>query len=54
LFSGLETYDKLKLIDGLKLESFTKNQFIFNEGDDGDEFYIIESGELECLKVAED
>ncbi len=27
---------------------------VFNQGDDGEYFYIIEDGEVECLKVPED
>lgn len=27
---------------------------VFNQGDDGDYFYIVEDGEVECLKVLED
>ena len=26
-------------------------EFVFKEGDSGEEFYIIESGEVECLKI---
>jgi CRP-like cAMP-binding protein len=28
-----------------------KDNFVFKEGTTGEEFYIIESGEVECLKV---
>jgi CRP-like cAMP-binding protein len=27
-----------------------KDEFVFREGDSGEEFYIIEEGEVECLK----
>lgn len=51
LFKGLEQYEKLKLIDGLQIATYTKDQFVFHEGDTGDKFYIIESGTCDCLKV---
>ena len=48
LFKNLETYQKVKLIDGLKRVSFTDKEFIFHKGDSGDLFYIIEQGKVEC------
>lgn len=42
LFKGLETYEKLKLIDGLKISCFAKGDFVFHEGETGNQFFIIE------------
>ena len=42
LFKTLEPYEKLKLIDGLKIKNFKLNDFVFHEGEQGEEFYIIE------------
>lgn len=28
-----------------------KDDFVIKEGDDGDDFYIIESGQVDCLKL---
>lgn len=53
LFKNIEQYEKLRLIDGLKVEQHTKDEFVFHEGDVGDNFYIIEEGECECLKTKE-
>lgn len=47
----METYDKLKLIDGLVVRRFNKGQFVINQGDSGDEFYLIEQGQCECIKI---
>ena len=44
LFTCLEQYDKLKLIDGLKVLNIDEGEYIFHEGDHGDHFYIIEEG----------
>lgn len=50
LFKTLETYEKLKLIDGLKVKSFTKGDFAIHQGQQGEEFFIIEKGQCECIK----
>jgi len=51
LFKDLETYAKLKLIDGLEIKNFKKGEFVIREDDQGEEFYIIEHGQCECLKT---
>jgi cAMP-dependent protein kinase regulator len=50
LFKNIEQYEKIKLLDGLKIENYKKEEFVFREGDVGNNFYIIEEGECECLK----
>jgi CRP-like cAMP-binding protein len=50
LFAKVDKYDKLKLIDGLETVFFEKDLNIITEGDDGDYFYIIEEGDVECYK----
>lgn len=50
LFKTLETYEKLKLIDGLKVKSFIKGEFAIHQGQQGAEFFIIEKGQCECIK----
>lgn len=54
LFKPLETYQRLKLIDGLKQATFQDKQFIFHKGDAGELFYIIEQGRVECGTEEED
>lgn len=41
----------MKLVDGLQAVSLPKNEFVLKEGDEGEEFYIIESGQVDCLKL---
>ena len=53
LFKPLEKYEKLKLIDGLKVVEFQAGEFIIHEGDKGDHFYIIEKGDIQCGKENE-
>lgn len=50
LFSNLDKYEKLKLIDGLESYEFNKNDYIIKEGEEGDLFYILEEGTVDCLK----
>ena len=54
LFSNLDKYEKLKLIDGLESKELTKEEFIIKEGEEGDYFYILEEGTVECIKNSED
>lgn len=44
----------MKLIDGLTQMTVAKDDFVFNEGEIGDKFFIIEQGECECLKKTQD
>jgi len=39
------------LVDGLTEIDLNEGEIIIKEGDQGKEFYIIEEGELECLKL---
>ena len=49
----LDRFQKLKLVDGLKEIEVEPGDVIIREGDQGEEFYIIEEGEVECLKLHE-
>ena len=40
----------MKLIDGLEIKRIFKGDYIIKEGEDGDQFYIIEDGVVECVK----
>lgn len=44
LFDQLDKFQKLKLVDGLQTLNLVKGEFVLKEGEDGDDFYIIESG----------
>ena len=50
IFSNMDKYDKLSLLDGLKVVWFDKGDIIVREGDIGDLFYIVEEGHVECLQ----
>ena len=50
LFRNLDKYDKLKLLDGLKVHWFKKSDSIVVEGERGQMFYIIEEGHVDCIQ----
>ena len=54
LFNNLDKAKKLKLVDGLEVVQTMPGKFVFQEGEIGSEFFIIESGEIECLKGMDD
>ena len=39
-----------QLADALKVKTFVKGELILSEGADGDDFYIVEEGEVVCTK----
>lgn len=50
LFNKMDKYDKLKLLEMMNTKVFLRGDYIFREGDDGDNFYMIVEGEVECVK----
>ena len=40
----------MKLIDGLEIRRVLKDEYIVVEGEEGDYFYIVEEGIVECVK----
>ncbi|MCP3898241.1 MAG: Crp/Fnr family transcriptional regulator [Desulfobacteraceae bacterium] len=52
LFSNLESEYFSKIIDLIKPLKFEKGQFIFNEGEPGDGFYIVDTGEVKIFKIS--
>lgn len=50
ILSEMAPNERLVLADALRPRAFEKEMVIVNEGDDGDEFYIIESGTVRVEK----
>jgi putative peptide zinc metalloprotease protein len=46
IFDGLDGYELDQLAGQLKPETYQAGQVLFHEGDPGDRFYIVESGQL--------
>ena len=51
LFGSLNPVEKKKIIDAVQDVKYKAGDVIIKEGDDGDNFYIVEAGALDCTKV---
>lgn len=50
LLSSLTPYERSKIADALETRKFTPGEVIIKEGDPGDSFYLLESGEANAYK----
>ncbi|CAE8618611.1 unnamed protein product [Polarella glacialis] len=50
LFFTLDDYQRSQISDALKQETFEKDAFIVQQGEQGNNFYIVEEGSLVALK----
>ncbi|KAJ3285663.1 hypothetical protein HDU79_007186 [Rhizoclosmatium sp. JEL0117] len=51
LLSSLEPYERAKIADALESRTYTDGEVVIQQGDVGDQFYIIESGEASVSKT---
>ncbi|KAI9735925.1 MAG: hypothetical protein M1834_001391 [Cirrosporium novae-zelandiae] len=51
LLSSLESYERSKIADALDTQKFPAGTIIIRQGDPGDSFFILESGEAEVFKL---
>lgn len=51
LLSSLTPYERSKIADALDTQKFPAGSTIIKEGDAGDAFYLLESGEAEAFKA---
>lgn len=51
LLTSLEPYERHKIADALEPVNFNDGDIIIKQGDSGDSFYIIESGEVTVLQT---
>lgn len=51
ILGGLLEYERLTVADALQERAFPAGATILQEGEDGSEFFIIESGEVKCTKA---
>ena len=50
MFSALENKDKDIVINAMAETIVKEGEFIIKQGDDGDNLFVIESGQLDCTK----
>lgn len=50
LLSSLTPYERSKIADALETKKYPAGSFIITEGDVGDKFFILESGQAEAVK----
>lgn len=50
IFASMEKYERLKLLGMLSMKTLKQGDYVFREGDPGDNFYMIAEGEVECIK----
>jgi cAMP-dependent protein kinase regulator len=50
LLSSLTPYERSKIADALETRKFSSGEVIIKEGDSGDSFYLLESGEADAYK----
>lgn len=50
LFSELEKSDMDLILSAMKEQNFESGKKVINEGDDGDYLFVIEKGNLDCIK----
>lgn len=50
LFNSLDKRDLETIIDACEKKQYKEGEYVIKEGENGDELFIIESGELNCVK----
>lgn len=51
MFKYLEANEKKAVIDAMEEKHFSANSAVIRQGEDGDVLYVVDSGELDCLKI---
>ena len=46
----MDLYERQQISDALKTETYKKGDYIINEGDIGDKYYLINEGEAVAIK----
>ena len=50
LLEGMDTYERSKIADALKVIMCKNGETVVKQGDQGDIFFIVEEGELIAMK----
>lgn len=50
LFESMDSYERSQIVDALKCDSFGKGDYVVQQGQSGERFYIVEEGSLVAMK----
>jgi len=50
IFAAVELYELSQICDALKVEKFNANETVIHQYEEGNKFYLIESGEAYAMK----
>jgi cAMP-dependent protein kinase regulator len=50
ILSNIENYERTKLADAVRERKIKQGEIVINEGDDGEEFYIVTEGKAQAFK----
>ncbi len=50
ILNDLSTFEKFKVAESMEVRQYKDDEVIVEEGADGNEFFIIESGSCHCFK----
>ena len=53
ILSSMESYERSKLADAIQEDWYDPDQYVIKEGDEGNSFYLIMSGEAMATKTLE-
>ncbi|CDJ70429.1 AGAP006448-PC, related, partial [Eimeria necatrix] len=53
LLQSMSTYDRLKLADALRTETYSDGEFIVRQGEEGNTFYLVEDGKAKVFQTPE-
>lgn len=54
LFQNLDSKDEEIIVKAVKIQEAEEYEVVIKEGDSGNHFYIVSSGEYDCYKLIED
>jgi len=54
LFNSLDSSELKIVIDAMEMKEFKKGEHVIKQGEQGNYLFIVEKGELDCLKTFED
>jgi cAMP-dependent protein kinase regulator len=54
ILQSLDPYERLKVADLSEAQTFKKGETVFEQGAEGDSFYVIEKGTVACIQKADD